>query len=148
VWTDHDLFKVGLSSKKSNRDTAAIRSLVKYFKTDPVASCTGWWRTELPGLDGEAWGDCQRFEMVAAAAVRRRLNAKSAGAVGFEWFFREGLDRVSWKADLTSATKDALEFSGFESQVAWTEYTTTVAAGRRPRVDPRLLPAGRVADDE
>jgi hypothetical protein len=127
VWTDHDLFKVGLSSKKSNRDTAAIRSLGKYFKHDQIASCKGW-RTELPGLDEEEWGDCQRFEMVAAAAVRKRLSARSAGAVGLEWLFREGLDRVSWKAELTSATNDALEFSGFKSQVAWLEYTPRVAA--------------------
>jgi hypothetical protein len=127
LWPDHDLFKVGLSSKKSSRDAAAVRSLAKYFKEVPVGACKGW-STELPGLDGEAWGDCQRFEMVAAAAVRKRLGANSAGAVGFEWFFREGLDRVSWKAKLTSATNDALEFSGFKSHVAWMEYTPRVAA--------------------
>lgn len=68
-------------------------------------------RAELPQLEGAAWGDCQRLEMVFATAVKRRLGAASAPAVGLEWLTRKDLDGVDWKAELRAAASDALAFS-------------------------------------
>ena len=85
VWVDHDVFKVGLSSGQNDRDLSAVRTIRKYLEHEGAAP-GGFieWRAELPALEGAAWGDCQRFEMVVAAAVKRRLGASAAGAVGLQ----------------------------------------------------------------
>lgn len=126
VWADHDLYKFGLSSKRSARETSAIRTITKYFAYADegfVPQSFEGWRTELPELDGYAWGDCQRFEMVVATAVKKRLKASAAVTLGLEWFAREDLQDVSWKDELTDATAEALEFSGLKQPVEWTKYT-------------------------
>lgn len=138
VWEDNDLFKVGLGSNKNARESSAIRSITRYFTYDKVIpGDRKEWRTDLPGLDRKAWGDCQRFEMVAATAIKTRLRAEAAGAVGLEWFFRKDLQDVSWEEELTAATHDALAFSALESEVDWTEYSSQRAGGS-PGADPRL----------
>jgi hypothetical protein len=121
VWTENDLFKVGLGSGKIARGSSALRSITKYFAYDSVAP-GGFdeWRADLWALDGRAWGDGQRFEMVFATALKERLNAGAAGAVGLEWFFRRDLHLVHWDKELSAATATALQFSGFEqSTVEW-----------------------------
>jgi hypothetical protein len=121
---DHDVFKVGLSSGQNARDVSGVRTISKYFEHDGVTPGTFIeWRAELPALEGAAWGDCQRLEMVVATAVKRRLGASAAGAVGLEWLTRHDLQLVSWQEELTAAAVDALLFSGLEPQVEWTEST-------------------------
>jgi hypothetical protein len=86
VWAQHDLFKVGLSSGLNARDVSADIAITRYFAFDgvrPGASIE--WRAELRDLEGAAWGDCQRFEMVFASALKRQLGTSAAGAVGLEW---------------------------------------------------------------
>ncbi len=124
VWADHDLFKVGLSSGENARDLSAVRAIRKYFEHEGVTP-GGFieWRAELPQLEGAAWGDCQRLEMVVATALKRRLGASAAGAVGLEWLTGKDLQLVAWKDKLTAAAIDALHFSDFDPQVEWTEYT-------------------------
>ncbi len=124
VWADQDLFKVGLSSGRNARDVSAVRSIHKYFDHAGVTPGSFIeWRAELPALEGAAWGDCQRVEMVVATAVKRRLGASAAGAVGLEWLTREDLQLVAWKDELTAAAVEALPFSGLEPRVEWSEYT-------------------------
>lgn len=126
VWADHDLYKFGLSSARSARDTSAIRTIKKYFAAEEgfVLQSYEGWRTELPELDGYAWGDCQRFEMVVATAVKKRLRASAAVTLGLEWFTRKDLQDVSWKDDLTDATAEAVQFTGLKQPVEWTKYTS------------------------
>lgn len=137
VWADHDLFKLGLGSGKNARDASALRSISKYFEGQgTVPGSFKAWRAELPALEGAAWGDCQRLEMVVATAVKRRLGASPAGAVGLEWFTRNSLDQVSWTDELTAATIEALVFSGLDPKIEWAEYTPRRArASASP--DPR-----------
>ena len=111
VWTKNDLFKVGLGSGKNARDTSALRSITKYFAHDGITpGRPDEWRADLRALDDKAWGDGQRFEMVFATALKERLNAQAAGAVGLEWFFRRDLHLVEWEGELTAATIQALCF--------------------------------------
>lgn len=104
VWPDHDVFKVGLSSGQNARDVSAVQAISKYFAHEGVTPGSFIeWRAELPALEGAAWGDCQRLEMVVTTAVKRRLGASAAGAVGLEWLTRDDLQRVAWKEELTVA---------------------------------------------
>lgn len=123
VWVQHDLFKIGLGSGQNTRDGAAVQSLRRSFEHQGVTP-GGFveWRAEFPQLEGAAWGDCQRLEMVVATALKQRLGARAARAVGLEWLTRGDLQLVAWKEDLTAAALDALDFSGLEPQVEWTEY--------------------------
>lgn len=124
VWTEHDLLKVGLSSGRNARDTSAVQAVAKYLGHEGVAPGSFVeWRAELPALDGAAWGDCQRLEMVFATAIKRRLGAPPAGAVGLEWLTRGELDEVVWRDELTAAAVEALQFSGRDAAVEWEEYT-------------------------
>lgn len=121
VWADHDLLKVGLSSGQNTRDASAERSIGRFLRHQGVtAEPVVGWRAALPCIEGAAWGDCQRLEMVVATAIKRRLGASAAGAVGLEWLTREDLADVSWKEILTAATKEALVFSGVDCEVEWT----------------------------
>lgn len=121
VWTRNDLFKVGLGSGKNARGTSALRSITKYFAHDGITpGRPDEWRADLRALDDKAWGDGQRFEMVFATALKERLNAQAAGAVGLEWFFRRDLHLVEWEVELTAATIQALRFSGLDQpEVRW-----------------------------
>lgn len=121
VWADNNLFKIGLSSGKNVRETSAVRAIERYFaRRNEAPGARTEWRTEfLPGLDNKAWGDCQRLEMVFATALKRRLRAGAAGAVGLEWFWRPGLQDVPWRDELTAAAAEALDFSGLDPQVEW-----------------------------
>lgn len=130
VWTENDLFKVGLGSGKIARDASALRSITKYFAYDGVTpGRPDEWRADLRVLDGRAWGDGQRFEMVFATALKERLNAGAAGAVGFEWFFRRDLHLVQWEEELKAATATALHFSGLEQPtVEWVKQPSPLAS--------------------
>lgn len=124
VWTDHDLFKVGLSSGRNARDNSAVQAMGKYFGHEGVMPGSFIeWRAEVPAVEGAAWGDCQRLEMVFATAIKRRLGASAAAAVGLEWLTRENLDNVAWRDELTAAATKALQFSGLDSTIDWEEYT-------------------------
>jgi len=147
IWPDHDLFKLGLGSGRNARDASALQSITKYLGHEGVVPAeVAELRAELPQLEGAAWGDCQRLEMVFATAVKRRLGAASADAVGLEWLTRKDLDRVDWKAELTAAASDALAFSGLDTSVEWVEYSSgrAAASGGSPRVHgPSQLDAHR-----
>ena len=121
VWTENDLFKVGLGSGKNTRDASALRSITKHFADLGVTpGRPDGWRADLRALDGRAWGDGQRFEMVFATALKERLNAEAAGAVGLEWFFRHDLHLVQWEEELRAAINQALRFSGLDQpEVKW-----------------------------
>lgn len=121
VWAKNDLFKIGLGSGKTGRDYSALRSITKYFAFDGITpGRPDEWRADLRALDDRAWGDGQRFEMVFATALKERLNAEAAGAVGLEWFFRRDLHLVQWEEELRAATNRALCFSGLnQPEVAW-----------------------------
>jgi len=67
--------------------------------------------------------------MVFATALKRRLGASAAGAVGFEWFELKGLEFVSWEEELAAAAVDALRFSALEAGVEWKEYTAPPTRG-------------------
>lgn len=126
VWAEHDLFKVGLSSGRNARDGSAVRTITKYLGYEgAVPGPFIEWRAALPVLEGEAWGDCQRLEMVFATALKQRLGASAARAVGLEWFTRRNLEDVRWKDELTSAAVAAMQFSGLPADVEWEEYTPT-----------------------
>jgi len=124
VWADHDLFKLGLGSgAKSARSASARKSIARYFGSEAFAPGTlVEWRAELPFLEGAPWGDCQRFEMVFATDLKRRLKASVADAVGIEWLTKGGLENVAWKAELTLATEAAMDFTGLDASVQWDEY--------------------------
>jgi hypothetical protein len=129
IWPDHDLFKLGLGSGKNTRDASALRSIAKYYGYESVVPGDfEEWRAELPALEGSAWGDCQRLEMVFATAAKRRLEAASADAVGLEWLSRTDLDQVDWESELTDAANEALAFSGLDASVKWLEYSRGRAA--------------------
>jgi hypothetical protein len=123
IWPDHDLFKVGLSSGVNARDISAARSIAKYFAhRNIVPESYVEWRAELPMLEEAPWGDCQRLEMVFATAVKQRLKASAASAVGLEWLTCTDLDQIAWKEELTEAATAALRFSGLEPSVKWSEF--------------------------
>jgi hypothetical protein len=130
VWADNDLFKVGLGSGEKARDSSALKSIKRYFDFDRVTPGKfDEWRADLPALDSRAWGDGQRFEMVFATALKRRLNAGAAGAVGLEWFFRRDLQLVQWEEELKAATATALHFSGLEQPtVDWVKQPSPLAS--------------------
>jgi hypothetical protein len=148
IWPDHDLFKLGLGSGKNARDASALQSITKYFGHEAVVpGAFVEWRAELPELEGAAWGDCQRFEMVFATAVKRRLGASAADAVALEWLTRPDLDHVVWKDELGAAAAEAMRFSGLEGTVEWAEYTPRRAThphAAHPRIHgPSQLDAHR-----
>ena len=147
IWIDHDLFKLGLGSGRNARDASALQNLTKYLCHEGAAPGDfAEWRAEVPALEGAAWGDCQRLEMVFATAVKRRLGAASADAVGLEWLSRKDLDRVDWEAELTGAAAEALAFSGLDASVEWAEHSRVRAAASRasPRIHgPSQLDAHR-----
>jgi hypothetical protein len=134
VWDTHELFKVGLGSGKNARDASALRSITKYFAHDGITpERPDEWRADLPALDDKAWGDGQRFEMVFASALKERLNAEAAGAVGLEWFFRRDLHLVQWDEELTAATHQALNFSGLDQpEVRWAKQAARAGGPARP----------------
>lgn len=123
VWPDHALLKFGLGSGRNARDGSALKALRNYLGPDHAPGPFVEWRAELPFLDGAAWGDCQRLEMVVATALKRRLDATAAMDVGFEWLRRSDLDTVSWPEELSAATAEALAFSGIAEEVSWEERT-------------------------
>ena len=86
------------------------------------------WRAELPFLEGATWGDCQRFEMVVATALKRRIEASSASALGFEWLTRRQLDTVDWREELGVASAEAIAFSGLQGEMRWEEDTPAPVA--------------------
>lgn len=130
VWTENDLFKVGLGSGKNTRDASALRSVTKHFAHVGVTlGRPDGWRADLPALDGRAWGDGQRFEMVFATALSERLEAGAARDVGFEWFCGTNLHLVQWEEELREATVRALDFSGLEqSTVEWVKQLSPLAS--------------------
>lgn len=132
VWADHDLFKLGLGSGgRSARSASARKSIARYFGSEAFTPGTlVEWRAELPFLEGQPWGDCQRLEMVFATALKRRLEASVADAVGLEWLTRGGLENVAWKAELTLAAEAAMVFTGLDASVQWDEYRTRQHAPR------------------
>src|ERR1700730_4982574 len=122
VWVDHDLFKVGLSSGRNRRDPMAVATLRRHFAHDDVTiGPFAEWRADVPALEGAPWGDCQRFEMVFATVLKRRLRGVAAGAVGLEWLTREELARVRWKEELTAAVDETLRVSGLDCKIEWLE---------------------------
>jgi hypothetical protein len=124
VWADHELLKVGLSSGRNRRDASAISTMTKYLGHDSVVPGRFIeWRAAVPGLEGAAWGDCQRLEMVFATSLKRRLGASAASAVGLEWLTRDALRLVSWVDELMAAAVEALRFTELDSSVEWIEYT-------------------------
>ena len=80
----------------------------------------------MPMMEGYDWGDCQRIEMVFATALKRRLGAESAGAVGLEWLYRSNLSEIAWRSELTAAADEALQFSGIAGAVSWDDFTRGV----------------------
>ena len=129
VWADNDLFKVGLGSGKNARDVSALQSITKYFAYDGIIPGSfDEWRADIRALDRRAWGDGQSFEMVFATALKERLDAEAAGAVGLEWFFHRDLHLVQWETELTAATATALDFSGMEQPgVEWAKQPSLLA---------------------
>jgi len=120
VWADHDLFKVGLGSGRNLRQPSAIKQLSKYLAHENAApGAHAEWRADLPALEGEAWGDCQRLEMAFASAIKRRLHSAAASAVGLEWQHRAHLELVDWKDELTDAASEALRTEGLGDGVEW-----------------------------
>lgn len=150
VWVDHDVFKVGLSSGQNDRDLSAVRTIRKYLEHEGAAP-GGFieWRAELPALEGAAWGDCQRFEMVVAAAVKRRLGASAAGAVGLEWLTRNDLQAclVEGRADGRHHRSTALQRSRTSGRMDGVHPATGEQFGSRPPSNPRPIAAGRMADN-
>lgn len=133
VWVDHDLFKVGLGSGRNARDRAAVGSLTKYLAHEhALPGAFSEWRAELPALDGAAWGDCQRLEMVFGTVVKRLVHASAASAVGLEWFSRQHLELISWETVLSDAAAEALRVSGMDETVEWVQYTSRPASDARP----------------
>jgi hypothetical protein len=101
------------------------------------------WRGELPFMEGATWGDCQRFEMVVATALKRRIKASSASALGFEWLTRSQLEAVDWPEELGAASGEAITFSGLRGEVRWEEYTATPGAVDARNRGPAQLDAHR-----
>jgi hypothetical protein len=138
VWPDHQLIKVGLSSGRNKRDASAVVAITKYLVHDGVIPGRFTeWRAQIPELDGAAWGDCQRLEMVFATSLKRRLGASAAGAVGLEWLTRDAVGLVSWIDELIPAAVEALTFAGLDGPVDWIEYTprpVTQARVDNPRI--------------
>ncbi len=123
VWADHDLFKIGLGSGHNARALSAVQTITRYLQYEGVTPGSYIeWRAELPQLEGKAWGDGQRLEMVVATAVKRRLGAEAAVTLGLEWFTLKDLQLIPWKDELTVAMVEALRFSALAPQVEWIKY--------------------------
>ena len=67
--------------------------------------------------------------MVFATAIKRRLGAASADAIGLEWLIATDLDRVVWQRELAEAAEEALRFSGLDPGIDWHEHVRA-ASGR------------------
>ena len=98
---------------------------------------------ELPFMEGATWGDCQRFEIVVATALKRRMKASSASALGFEWLTRRQLEAVDWPEEFGSASGEAITFSGLRGEVDWAEYTPALGAADARSRGPAQLDAHR-----
>jgi len=124
VWPEHDLLKLGLSSgggdARSSSARGALRDYLAHEGAIPGPHTE--WRAALPFMEGTTWGDCQRFELVVATALKRRLGASSASALGFEWLTRTHLEAVRWPEELAAASEEALDFSGIRGDVRWEEH--------------------------
>jgi hypothetical protein len=132
VWPDNDLLKFGLSCGSNSRDQAALQQIRRYFahsRVEPGPFVE--WRAEIPSLEGSAWGDCQRVEMVFGAVLQRNLGANAASAVGLEWLTRENLEAVSWARELQAAAVEALKVTGCEAEVTWLQYPGRAATPMR-----------------
>ena len=141
VWEEHDVLKVGLGSGTSDRSRPATESLARYLSYEGVSPGPfDEWRADLPTMEGAPWGDCQPLEMVFATAVKRRLGATAACAIGLEWLTREHLDEVNWNAVLDAAAADALHYSRIDCSAAW-----ICSASGWPVAPLSAQPAERVA---